>query len=339
MKRTIGLCLLLVPFALAAQQRPLQIHFDKPATQWEETLPLGNGRLGMTTDGGVEKEKIVLNDITLWSGSPQDANNYEAYKQLPAIRKLLDEGRNDEAQQLIDKNFVCLGPGSGGPKWGCFQMLADLNIQYHYSGGAASAQDYHRWLSVDSAMATTSFVMNGVQYTREYFSSFGDDVDVIRIGASEKGKISFSVGISRPERGESTVSGQTLQLSGQLDNGTDGKGMQYITQVRIVNKGGKQSSQGKELVVEGADEALILISGTTDFCNPVYKELATQHMAAALKKSYVLQKQLHVRHYRQLFGRVAIDLGNGAAESLTTDKRLAAYYRHPEEDRSLPVLF
>jgi alpha-L-fucosidase 2 len=339
MKLTIGFCILLFPIALAAQKRPLQIWFDKPAAQWEETLPLGNGRLGMTPDGGVEKEKVVLNDITLWSGSPQDANNYEAHKYLPVIKKLLSEGQHDEAQKLIDKNFVCLGPGSGGPQWGCFQMLADLTIQHHYSGGAASPRDYHRWLSLDSAIAVTSFVMNGIQYTREYFSSFGDDVDVIRIHASEKGKVSFSVGISRPERGESAVSGQTLQLSGQLDNGTDGKGMQYLTQVRIVNIGGKQSSRGKELLVEGADEALILIAAATDFRNPGYKELAVQHMTTALKRSYVLQKQLHVRHYRQLFGRVVIDLGNGAAESMTTDKRLAAYYKQPEEDRSLPVLF
>ena len=338
MKLTIGFCLILFPFSLVAQNRPLQIWFNKPASQWEETLPLGNGRLGMTPDGGVEKEKVVLNDITLWSGSTQDANNYEAYKHLPAIRKLLNEGKNDEAQQLIDKNFVCLGPGSEGPKWGCFQILADLTIQHRYNGNVVP-RDYLRRLSIDSAIATTSFVMNGVQYTREYFCSFGDDVNVIRIRASEKGKISFSVGISRPERGESSVSGQTLQLSGQLDNGTDGKGMRYLTQVRIVNKGGKQSSQGKELLVEGADEALILVSTATDFRSPKYKERVAKNMAAALQKSYVLQKQLHVRHFNKLFGRVTIDLGSGPAEQLPTGERLKAYYGHPEEDQSLPVLF
>ncbi|MBO9633419.1 MAG: glycoside hydrolase family 95 protein, partial [Chitinophagaceae bacterium] len=228
MKRTIGISLSLFLFSqtVSAQQPPLQIWFDQPAAQWEEALPLGNGRLGMTPDGGIEKEKIVLNDITLWSGSPQDANNYEAYKQLPAIRKLLSEGKNDEAQKLIDKSFICLGPGSGGAQWGCFQMLADLNITYRYTGAAATAHDYRRWLSLDSAIATTSFTIDGVRYTREYFTSFGDDVDLIRISASEKGKLNFSVGISRPERGESSISGQALLLAGQLHNGTDGKGMQ-----------------------------------------------------------------------------------------------------------------
>lgn len=338
MKRTIGLVALLFSITASAQERPLQLWFDKPAAQWEETLPLGNGRLGMTPDGGVAKEKVVLNDITMWSGSPQDANNYEAYKQLPQIRSLLSAGKNDEAQKLIDKSFICLGPGSGGPQWGCFQMLADLNITYNY-GAEGSHSEYRRWLSIDSAIATTAFTLNGVRYTREYFTSFGDDVDLIRIKASKKGAISFAVGISRPERGESSISGQALQLAGQLNNGTDGKGMQYLTEVRVLNTGGKQTVRSKELVIEGADEALILVSTASDFRNTNYRSLVTKNMNAALKKSYAMQKQTHVTNFRKLFGRVAVDLGTGPAESLTTDKRLAAYYKQPEEDKSLPVLF
>ncbi|HEX6431883.1 MAG TPA: glycoside hydrolase family 95 protein [Niastella sp.] len=339
MKLTISFYLLLFPLALAAQNRPLEIWFDKPAAQWEETCPLGNGRLGMTPDGGVEKEKVVLNDITLWSGSPQDANNYEAYKQIPEIRRLLSAGKNDEAQKLIDKNFVCLGPGSGGPQWGCFQMLADLNITHRYSGGAAAYKNYRRWLSLDSAIATTTFQINGVTYTREYFTSFGDDVDVIRLSASEKGKIHFSLGISRPEKGTTSIVEQVLQLAGQLDNGKDGKGMQYFTQVKIINTGGQQIKKGNELEVEDADEALIFISTATDFRNPDYKSLVAKNLKAALQKSYTVQKQLHIHNFRKLFGRVSVDLGTGPAESLTTDKRLAAYYRQPGDDQSLPVLF
>ncbi|MGN6419602.1 MAG: glycoside hydrolase family 95 protein [Pseudobacter sp.] len=338
MKRTIGFVALFFSITAVAQNRPLQLWFDKPAAQWEETLPLGNGRLGMTPDGGVQKEKVVLNDITMWSGSPQDANNYEAYKQLPQIRSLLSAGKNDEAQKLIDKSFICLGPGSGGPQWGCFQMLADLNINYDY-GAEGVQSEYRRWLSIDSAIATTTFTLNGVRYTREYFTSFGDDVDLIRIKASEKGKISFAVGISRPERGESSVAGHALQLTGQLNNGTDGKGMQYLTEVRVLNTGGKQTVRGKELLIEGADEALILVSTATDFRNTNYRSLVTKNMNAALKKSYAIQKQTHVNNFRKLFGRVAVDLGTGPAESLTTDKRLAAYYKQPEADKSLPVLF
>src|SRR6218665_49945 len=339
MKLRIASLFTLVSSVAFTQDRPLRIWFDKPAAQWEETLPLGNGRLGMTPDGGIEKEKIVLNDITLWSGSPQDANNYNAYKQLPAIRQLLSEGKNDEAQKLIDKEFICLGPGSGGRQWGCFQMLAELNITYLFSGDTKKYNNYSRILSLDSAIATTSFELNGVKYTREYFSSFGDDVDIVRITADKKGMISFSVGISRPERGSSSVAGKALQLSGQLDNGTDGKGMQYFTEVKVLNSGGSQTAKENELVISGADEAILIISTATDFRNTGYKELVAKNMAAALARKYAVQKRQHIASFKKLFDRVKVDLGAGINESLTTDRRLAEHYQSPEKDRSLPILF
>src|SRR6267154_689933 len=104
--------------SVTAQESPLRLCYDKPAHQWEETLPLGNGRLGMTPDGGVLHERIVLNDITLWSGAPQDANNYNAHKKLPEIRKLIMAGKNDEAQALVDRDFVCTGKGSADVPFG-----------------------------------------------------------------------------------------------------------------------------------------------------------------------------------------------------------------------------
>lgn len=339
MKIIFAFALTGLSFFADAQKKPLKIWFDKPAAQWEETLPLGNGRLGMTPDGGVEKERIVLNDITLWSGSPQDANNYEAYKQLPAIRKLLAEGKNDEAQRLIDKDFVCLGPGSGGPQWGCFQMLADLDIRYKYPEGSSGVKNYSRRLSLDSALATTRFELNGIEYKREYFCSFDDDVDIIRLTAGGKGKLNFSVGISRPERGVASVAEGVLQLSGQLDNGVDGKGMQYLTSVKVLNTGGRQSVSGTELEVTGADEAIIIISAATDFRNPGFKAAVAANMKAAEKKKFAAQKLTHVRNFKKLFDRVSIDLGHGPSEELTTDQRLADHYQHPEKDRSLPILF
>ncbi|RYY53716.1 MAG: glycoside hydrolase family 95 protein [Chitinophagaceae bacterium] len=322
-----------------AAQSPLRIWFDKPAAQWEETLPLGNGRLGMTPDGGIDKERIVLNDITLWSGSPQDANNYNAYKQLPAIRQLIAEGKNEEAQKLVDKDFVCLGEGSGGRKWGKFQMLADLDIRYQYPSGKNDVNDYTRWLAIDSAIAYTRFEKAGIRYTREYFSSFGDDVMVVRIRADKKASISLSVAISRPERGSSALNGKTLSLTGQLDNGTDGKGMLHQTQVRIVNTGGKQSAKGQELLVENADEVLLFISAGTDFKNPGYVKQLTTDLSAAMAKSFASQRQQHLRAFRKKFDRVSVALSSGPASLLTTDKRLAQHYKHPEDDPSLPVLF
>ena len=123
--------LLGVSFAQAQQKTPLRLWYNKPANQWEETLPLGNGSLGMTPDGGIMKESIVLNDITLWSGAPQDANNYNANKKLPEIQKLLLQGKNDQAQSLIDKDFICTGKGSGAEPYGCFQTLCRLNLDFN----------------------------------------------------------------------------------------------------------------------------------------------------------------------------------------------------------------
>jgi alpha-L-fucosidase 2 len=340
MRSLLALLVILFSFPLFAQsQRPLQIWFNQPASQWEETLPLGNGRLGMTPDGGVEKERIVLNDITLWSGGPQDANNYNAYKQLPEIRRLLAIGKNDEAQKLIDKDFVCLGPGSGGKQWGCFQMLANLDITYSYNGDPVNYKNYKRSLSLDSAIAYTVFEIDGVIYKRQYFSSFDDDVDIIRVTASKKGKINFSLDINRPEKGTVSISGNTLQLSGQLDNGTDGYGMRYLTKVETRLVGGSLSTQGNKLQVSNATEVMIVISTSTDLKNAAYRNHVETRMASALQKSYATQKKNHIEAYRKLFDRVHIDLGTGIAGKSPTDKRLAVYYEHPENDPGMPALF
>src|SRR6218665_2516918 len=96
-KRYKLLLVLLIPILGYSQNNQLELWYTKPASQWEETLPLGNGRLGIMPDGGIETEKLVLNDITLWSGSPQDANNYKAYTFLPQIRELLLANKNSEA--------------------------------------------------------------------------------------------------------------------------------------------------------------------------------------------------------------------------------------------------
>src|SRR5882672_375878 len=131
-----------------ASPTSLQLWYAQPAHHWEETLPLGNGHLGMTLDGGVSKEKIVLNDITLWSGAPQDANNYEAYKKLPAIRSLLLQGKNEEAQALIDQSFICTGKGSGDVPFGCYQILGDLELEFDY-GDTTPITAYKRELSLN----------------------------------------------------------------------------------------------------------------------------------------------------------------------------------------------
>ena len=307
---------------------------------WEETLPLGNGRIGMTPDGGVYKEKIVLNDITLWSGSPQDANNYEASKSLPEIRRLIMEGKNEEAQDLVNKNFVCLGPGSGGAQWGKYQTLGTLELDYGY--GAKDKMEpstYQRELSLDQAIASTNFTINGKSFKREYFTSFDDDVAIIKLTASSPGTLNVKIGLNRPERFAVRTEGKELQMSGQLDNGTDGKGMQYMARVQAKLKGGTQSIEKDALVIKGSSEVIIYVSLATNFKGNPFLEKSKANLSAAIAKPYALQKASHIAGYRKFFGRVSLDFGSGANATKTTDLRLANFYKGFQTDPSLAALF
>ncbi|GAA3989076.1 glycoside hydrolase family 95 protein [Mucilaginibacter dorajii] len=331
---------LLVSVVAFAQKQPLTLHYDKPASRWEETLPLGNGRLGMMPDGGVAHEKIVLNDITLWSGSVQDANNYDAYKKLPEIKALLLAGKNVEAQALIDKDFVCKGPGSGGRQWGCFQTLGDLNLDFDYKGADATQfSNYERELSLDNAVAKSTYTVNGVTYKREYFTSFDDDdVDVIRLTADKPGMLNLSIGINRAERSKTNTIGNTLQMEGRLDNGTDGNGMQYIANVKAKLTGGTLTTTDNSLVIKNATEVIIYVSATTDFKSPGFKVKMERSLAAALANPYAVQKQQHIAKFQKMFNRVSINLGGGDTKE-TTDQRLISFHKAPADDKGLPVLF
>lgn len=310
------------------------LRYDQPAKMWEETLPLGNGRLGMMPDGGVQTEKIVLNDITLWSGAPQDANNYEAYKQLPAIRQLLQEGRNDEAQALMDKDFICTGKGSGSVPFGCYQTMGELQIRFDQGGAPVK---YERKLSLQQGLATCTYTMDGVTYHREYFTSFDDDISMVRLTADQPGKLSFRVTMSRPERGATHIAGDALVLSGQLDNGIDGKGMAYEASVKALLKGGTLTTEEGALVVKHATEVVLYISAGTSYKDAGFRERIAGIMKKAMATPYATERQRHISKYGRLFNRVQLYLGKGLEE--TTDKRLAAFYNNPAADNELAVLF
>lgn len=154
----------------------LVLWYETPASHFTQSLPLGNGRLGMMVFGGVEEDHIVLNEESVWSGSISDDNRREAYKRLPDIRRLLQQGKNDEAERLVNQTFTCKGEGSGQGKgakvpFGCYQVLGNLVIQFETDSDSTS--EYHRQLDLGTAVADVRYQQNGSKYHRQYFVSAG----------------------------------------------------------------------------------------------------------------------------------------------------------------------
>ncbi|GGG98612.1 hypothetical protein GCM10007415_37770 [Parapedobacter pyrenivorans] len=327
--------------SLSAQE-PLQLWYDKPAKIWEETVPLGNGRLGMMPDGGLTAEKIVLNEITLWSGSPQDPNNYDAYQSVGDIQRLLLQGRNDEAEKLVNANFVCAGAGSGhgtgaNVPFGCFQTLGELHIQFHHK--QAQANNYRRQLDLPTAIASTSYEIDDVAYHREYFTSFGGDVGIIRLTADEKEALSFSVMLSREENAQVIVVDDELQLFGALNDGRGGTGMQYMARVRIQHHGGKLAVEGNALRLVGANEAILYFSAATDYRGNAFEKQSAELLEQAIQTPYEGQKEAHISSFQQLFNRVSLDIASPQTANIPTDERLKQFFRYPPGDNGMAALY
>lgn len=347
----------LLPFAFAlslvacAQKQAdasLSIHFDEPAAIWEATFPLGNGRIGLMPDGGVSKETYVLNESSVWSGSVQDADNPEALASLPEIRKLLFEGRNDEAQQLMYRTFTCGGPGSAGPKYGNYQILSNLIIDFDEAD--AKAEEYRRELDLDGALATVSFKKDGEKVKREAFASFADDVAVIWL-ESDKPQ-SFSVSAERPTDGRDnrhlpvcTAENTTVKVRGTLQSGNERRGepfngMKYGADIRVVlPNGGAIETDGASLKVKDTKKAMILVAMKTNYRGDDIDKVMQEQIEKAAAKSYAQLKNDHQQAFREKFRRVSVDLGHKPEkEAMDMTARLQAFAKD-KDDPSLASLY
>ena len=326
-----------------------RLYYTAPASIWEETLPLGNGRLGMMPDGGIRHERIVLNDISLWSGSESDYSNPDASRSLPEIRQLLFEGKNREAQELMYSSFVPKKQETDG-RYGTYQVLGFLDILQSLQGKEeADVQNYLRTLSLRDAMATTSFRSGGVDYKREYFTSRAHDVMLVHLTASREGALTFSAQLSRPERALVTTDGQTLLMDGQLDSGNPAhEGMRFHTALRVLPLGGSLSiSEAGGVALTGANEAWIVVSAATsfaaagtDFPGERYVEHADSLLEAACMKLLKEQlsaydpprqsmRQTHVEAHRALYDRVSLTLPASPDDVLPIDQRLLRFADAP----------
>lgn len=299
----------------------------------------------MMPDGGVDREHIVLNEISLWSGMEADYGNPDASRSLPAIQQLLFEGKNKEAQELMYSSFVPKKPESGGT-YGNYQMLADLNIDFSFphrrktisENDAAPVTDYRRWLDLRDAVAYTSFTKEGIDYQREYFTSRDKDVMIIHLTASRRRALSFSAQLSRPKQGVvSMLPGigkeeGTLLLEGTLDSGKPGReGMKYRVAMRLISKGGKQNiSAERGITLTQGREAWLVLSATTsyaasgtDFSGNRYKEVCDSLLNAATQ--HVQIKESHIASHRTFYDRVSLTLPFTEDDVLPTNERITRF--------------
>lgn len=344
-QRLLVLSFLLQGTQMLAQNQNLKLSYDEPAQTWEQTLPLGNGRLGLTPDSGVHHEKIVLNDITLWSGGAQQADIVDAHQYLPEIRQLLKQGKNKEAEALINSHFVAKGEGSGhgngaNVPFGSFQTLGNLYIDYQYPNQAKDeTKGYSRSLDLNTAVAHNSYEIGKVSYTKEYFTSFDDDVAIIRVKASKKGALNMNIRMDRGERFNTRVADNALVMQGQLNNGTDGNGMKYKVKVVPQLTGGELITKKNSLDVVNATEVILFISAATDFKKLDFESKIEMELKSAISKPYKTQKENHIAGYSAYFDRVEAQLGTTARVDLTTDLRLENFLKDKSQDDALATLF
>ncbi|WP_140937796.1 glycoside hydrolase family 95 protein [Sphingobacterium lumbrici] len=326
-----------------AHAQELTLWYNKPAERWEESLPLGNGLLGMMPNGKVLDENIVLNEISMWSGSAEDPNNYEAYKSVGQIQQLLFEGKNDEAEKLVNQNFVCSGAGSGygrGAKvpYGCYQNFGFLNFHHFIEGDVTN---YHRELDLKTATAKTLVTANGISFTREYFTSFHDNVGVIRLTASKQQSISFTLGFYREENvSDYKIDNDCITIQGRLPNGKDGYGLKFASQIRVVSKGGERKNHDNQLIVRNADEVLIFISSSTDYYGHDPLAYVQQKIKANSNGKYGTLYKRHQKKYSEVFNRVQLHLADQKSKSnVPTDERIAAFYENANQDNGMAALY
>jgi alpha-L-fucosidase 2 len=306
------------------QNELLKLWYNKPASNWNEALPLGNGRLGAMVYGDPINEEIQLNENTLYSGSPNRNDNPNAKEALPLIRKLIFEGKYKEAQDLANEKFI-----SKTSHGAAYQTVGSLRIKFPDN---ENFTNFYRDLDIEKAIATTSFSANGIDYKREVFTSFPDEIVVVRLTSNKKGAISFSATLDRPSQvGLTTEGNNVLMMEGMSsDHETVKGGVKFQARLKIIPDGGTVELADKSLLVSNANSVLLLVSIATNFVN--YNDIsadankrAAEYLAKAEKKSYKQLINDHVAFYQKYFNRVSIDLGVTDSIKNPTDLRIAQF--------------
>jgi alpha-L-fucosidase 2 len=316
----------------------LTLWYDRPAREWLDALPVGNGHLGAMVFGRVEEERLQLNDHSLWDGFARDTTNPEALAHLPEVRRLLFAGQNAEATRLAERYFL------GRPeRIKPYQPLADLLIQSDPpTPGTVDAwpavgrdisplvERYRRELGLADATARVSYRVQDVTYTREIFASAPDDVVVVRIVSDRPGAVTLRARLTRARDASARADGGEIVLSGQIDRrpsaAAPSRGVRFAARTRLLNTGGRVSTDGDSVAVVGADAVTLIVSGATSAAgaDPASATRAAIDRAAA--KSFDALRSAHVADHQRFFQRVTLDVGATAPAQAAkpTNERLTA---------------
>ena len=308
----------------SAPAEPLSLWYRRPAVEWEEALPVGNGRLGAMVFGGIVQEHLTLNEDTLWSGGPYEPTNPEALAALPQVRALIFAGKYREAHKLVEAKMMAR------PLWqAAYQPVGSVLLTFPE---VAMVENYRRDLDLDTAIARVSYRANGVRFVREVFASPIDQVVMVRLSADKPGQIGFSVGLATPQTATvTTAADDTLVLSGRNGKSPAGPGqLKFQARVRVAAVGGKTAVGKDAITVAGADSATLLVAMATSFKS--FKDVSgdaeaqsKRQLAAASGKTYTDVLAAHIAEHQRLFRRVTLDLGTSKAAQLPTDERLLAF--------------
>ena len=329
------------------------IWFDKPAKDWNEALPIGNGRLGGMIYGNINTECIQLNEDSVWYGGPRDRNNPSAKEYLPQIRKFIMDGKISEAQDL------CAFALSGTPEeQSHYEPLGNLYI--HFSGADEEYAEYKRQLNIDNAIAEVSYVQRDVHYQRQIIASYPQQVIAIHLTADKEKSLSFHTQLARgnitwdfspfqkqvyrhPGYNACVDKCETIGESVSVMTGQcGGKGaVEFSCAIKVLAKGGSTQVIGSSIIVKEADEVTILLAADTTFREKNPKQSVVERLEKIAKYSFDELLAEHTKDYYSLYQRVNFSLGEKKdfPGNLPTPKRLEAFQKGADDNALIELFY
>jgi len=310
-----------------------ELWYAQPAKVWMESLPIGNGRLGAMTYGGIEEEKLALNESTMWSGQYNENQNKPfGREKMNQLRKLFFEGKLSEGNRIAGDNLH-----GNQTSFGTHLPIGDLKMQFIYPEGKVT--DYRRSLSLDEAVSSVSFNSGGVNYKREYFATNPDNVLVLRLTADKQKSITMNMGLDLMRQADLSVENNQLVFTGKVDFPLHGPGgVCFEGRIAVLADNGEVKMEQSGVSIKEADAVTLIVDVRTDYKSPDYKTLCADGVEKAAAKSYDELKQAHIKDYNTLYNRVSIHFGQDANRAMPTDIRWKQV-KEGKTDTGLDALF